>query len=116
MESLPASAPTNTRPGQTATVAAVPPVVFAAGAPDLGNGKILYARFCEACHGESGLGGHGGGAPLGEAAHDMKVIITTATNGKNQNMPPFRGALQPEQLRDVAGFISHDLFGRALPN
>jgi hypothetical protein len=46
----------------------------------------------------------------------MKSIITTASNGKNQNMPPFRGALKPEELRDVAGFISHDLFQRPLPN
>ena len=91
-------------------------MVFAPGAPELANGKVLYARFCEACHGEAGLGGHGGGAPLGEAAHDMKVIITTATNGKNQNMPPFRGALKPEELRDVAGFIAHDLFRQPLPN
>jgi mono/diheme cytochrome c family protein len=105
MESLPATA-----------VSEVLPVVFAPGAPDLSHGKVLYARFCEACHGEEGLGGHGGGTPLGEAARDMKAIITTATNGKNQNMPPFRGALKPEELRDVAGFISHDLFKRPLPD
>jgi quinohemoprotein ethanol dehydrogenase len=117
MESLP-FAPPPPRPGAAATLAApeLPPVVFAPGAPDLANGKILYSRFCEACHGEAGLGGHGGGAPLGVAAHDMKVIITTATNGKNQNMPPFRGALKPEELRDVAGFIAHDLFKQPLPN
>jgi mono/diheme cytochrome c family protein len=96
-------------------VAAGPPVVFAPGAPDLASGKVLYSRLCEPCHGESGLGGHGGGAPLGVAAHDMKAIITTATNGKNQNMPPFRGALKPEELRDIAGYISHDLFGQPLP-
>jgi len=115
IESLP-MAPPPPRPGAAVTAAQQPPVVFAAGAPDLVNGRILYSRFCEACHGEAGLGGHGGGAPLGEAAHDMKVVITTATNGKNQNMPPFRGALKPEELRDIAGFISHDLFKQPLPN
>jgi len=117
IESLPFAAPPP-RPGAAATAAlaaaALPPVEFAPGAADLANGRILYARFCEACHGEAGLGGHGGGAPLGEAAHDPKVIITTATNGKNQNMPPFRGALKPEELRDVAGFIAHDLFKQPL--
>ncbi|HEY6457575.1 MAG TPA: hypothetical protein VIY90_20035 [Steroidobacteraceae bacterium] len=46
---------------------------------------------------------------------DLKVIITIATNGKNQDMPPFRGALKPEELRDVAGFNSHDLFKQPLP-
>jgi mono/diheme cytochrome c family protein len=118
MESLPTSAPASTRPGATATTgaAAEVPVVYAPGAPDLVNGKVLYTRFCEACHGESGLGGHGGGAPLGAAAHDMKIIISTATNGKNQNMPPFRGALKPEELRDIAGFIAHELFKQPLPN
>lgn len=116
MESLPASAPPATRPGATAALSAEVPVAFAPGAPDLANGHTLYTRFCEACHGESGLGGHGGGAPLGEAAHDVKVIISTATNGKNQNMPPFRGALTPVELRDIAGFIAHDLFKQPLPN
>lgn len=97
-------------------LAAGPPVVFAPGKPDLANGKTLYLRFCEACHGEAGLGGHGGGAPLGDAARDVKTVITTATNGKNQKMPSFRDALQPAQLRDIAGYISHDLFRQPLPN
>jgi quinohemoprotein ethanol dehydrogenase len=117
MESLPAPAPTAVRPGAAAAAPIeLPPVIFASGAADLADGKVLYQRFCEACHGEAGLGGHGGGAPLGEAGRDMKTIITTATNGKSQNMPPFRGALKPEELRDVAGFISHDLFKQPLPN
>jgi mono/diheme cytochrome c family protein len=117
IESLPASAAGGDgRTGPAGAAAEVPPVVFAPGTPDRANGKVLYARFCEACHGERGLGGHGGGAPLGEAAHDPKVIITTATNGKNQNMPPFRGALKPDELRDIAGFISHDLFRQPQPN
>jgi len=114
MESLPAP-PSTPRPG-AAPAPAPGPVVFAAGAPDLPQGKILYTRFCEACHGEAGLGGHGGGAALGTAAHEVRTIIATATNGQNQNMPAFRGALSPEQLRDVAAFISHELFGQPLPN
>jgi mono/diheme cytochrome c family protein len=39
----------------------------------------------------------------------MNVIFTTAMNGKNQNMPPFKGALKPEELRDIAGYISKEL-------
>jgi len=39
----------------------------------------------------------------------MTVIITTATNGKGTSMPPFRGALKPEELRDIAGYISKEL-------
>jgi hypothetical protein len=34
-----------------------------------------------------------------------------ARQGKNNNvMPSFRGTLAPEQLRDVAGYISAELF------
>jgi mono/diheme cytochrome c family protein len=55
------------------------------------------------------MGGHGGGAALSEAAKDMNVVFTTAMNGKNQNMPPFKGALKPEELRDIAGYISKEL-------
>jgi mono/diheme cytochrome c family protein len=79
------------------------------GEPNLANGKDLYERFCVACHGDTGLGGHGGGASLAEASRDMNVIFATATNGKNQDMPPFRGALKPEELRDIAGYISKEL-------
>ena len=79
------------------------------GEPNLANGKELYGRFCVACHGDEGKGGHGGGASLVEASKDMAVIFSTATNGKNQNMPPFRGALKPEELRDIAGYISKQL-------
>ena len=33
-------------------IAAGPPVVFAPGTPNLANGKVLYLRYCEACHGQ----------------------------------------------------------------
>ena len=86
-----------------------PEVVIAPGEPNLANGKELYGRFCVACHGDQGLGGHGGGASLATASKDMTVIMTTATNGKGTSMPPFRGALKPEELRDIAGYISKEL-------
>jgi glucose dehydrogenase/cytochrome c5 len=108
IESLPIAPPQRRIPGATAA-AAEEPVVIAPGEPDLANGKLLYGRFCVACHGDQGLGGHGGGASLANASKDMSVIITTATTGKNQNMPSFRGALKPEELRDVAGYIARDL-------
>ena len=87
----------------------VTPIVYAPGDPDLANGKLLYGRYCVACHGAEGLGGHGGGASLLDVARDEHAIIATATTGKNQNMPPFRGALKPEELRDIAGYISRQL-------
>ncbi len=72
-------------------------------------GKELFGRFCVACHGETGLGGHGGGAALDTISKDPGAIYATVNTGKNQNMPPFKGALKPEEIRDIAGYISKDL-------
>jgi quinohemoprotein ethanol dehydrogenase len=107
LESIPINAPGRAIPG--APPPAAEPTALPEGEPNLAHGKELYGRFCVACHGDEGKGGHGGGASLVEASRDMSVIFTTATNGKNQNMPPFRGALQPEELRDIAGYISKQL-------
>ena len=107
LESLPINSPPPRMPG--VETAPAPATVMPAGDPNLGQGKELYGRFCVACHGDEGKGGHGGGASLVDASRDMNVIFTTALNGKNQNMPPFRGALKPEELRDIAGYISKEL-------
>ncbi len=53
-----------------------------------------------ACHGESGTGGHGGGASLANVAKDIPLMAGTAVAGKGQNMPAFRDVLKGEQLRD----------------
>jgi quinohemoprotein ethanol dehydrogenase len=108
IESLPIAVPQR-RPGAGNATPAAADIIYAPGDTDLANGKVIYDRFCVACHGAEGLGGHGGGASLANVAKDPKVIIATATTGKGQNMPPFAGALTPEQLRDVAGYISKAL-------
>jgi quinohemoprotein ethanol dehydrogenase len=85
-----------------------PQIDFAPGNPDLANGKKLFHTFCTACHGDTGLGSHGG-ANLQNASKDAKFVITTATTGRG-DMPSFKGVLTPEQFRDVAGYITTDLF------
>jgi alcohol dehydrogenase (cytochrome c) len=106
IESFPISPPGG-RPGSAAPpVTSVP---MPAGEPDVPKGKDLYGRFCVACHGDTGLGGHGGGASLATISTDIPAIYNTASSGKNTNMPPFRGALKPEELRDIAGYISKEL-------
>jgi mono/diheme cytochrome c family protein len=74
------------------------------------NGKQLYERFCLACHGEKGIGGHGGGASLANVSKDVNALIATALAGKGDNMPPFRGTLKPAEIRDIAAYISEELF------
>jgi alcohol dehydrogenase (cytochrome c) len=102
LESLPASSITAKTPDATA-------FVLPSGAPDTVKGAKLYQQFCVACHGETGTGGHGGGASLANAARDLRTIAATADQGRKA-MPSFRGVLTPEQLRDIAGHVADDLF------
>ena len=82
-----------------------------AGTADLAEGARLYQQLCIACHGESGRGGQAvNGASLEPVARNPEALATTAWNGRN-NMPAFRGTLTLEQLRDVAYYVSGELFG-----
>ncbi|MEJ1965067.1 MAG: PQQ-binding-like beta-propeller repeat protein [Gammaproteobacteria bacterium] len=111
IESFPSTSAAG-RPSAAAAPAGTPaPVTVAmpAGQPDIAAGKELYGRFCVACHGDTGLGGHGGGASLATISTDMAAIFNTAVSGKNQAMPPFGGALKPEEIRDIAGYVSKSL-------
>ena len=84
------------------------PITFALGDPDVANGKKLFNSHCTACHGPTGKGDHGC-ANLENAAKDTRFIVATATTGRG-GMPSFKDALTPEQLRDVAGYITTALF------
>jgi alcohol dehydrogenase (cytochrome c) len=92
---------------------AAPPVAAppgAAAAPTLSRaqanlvaGKQLYEQACVVCHGADGKGGHGVGAPL-TAVADFGAALQTVTAGRN-DMPPFRTAFTPEQIRDVTAYV-----------
>jgi alcohol dehydrogenase (cytochrome c) len=74
------------------------------------NGQRLFAETCVICHGEDGRGGHGGGAPL-DTARDAATVISVVTDGRNA-MPPFATVLTPEQISDLAAYVTRRL---ALP-
>ena len=84
------------------------PVAIAPGTPNVANGKTVFTTFCVACHGDNGLGSHGG-ANLTAASHDIQLVVTTVSKGRN-DMPSFQDVLKPEQIRDVAGYITKGLF------
>lgn len=79
----------------------------AANGADLKNGEKLYVGTCLPCHGDSGQGGPGGGAPL---MTDLKVedITRIATNGQNA-MPSFGTAFTPAEINDIANYIVEKL-------
>ncbi len=83
-------------------------VVFADGDPDYAAGEILFQQTCLPCHGEDGMGGHNNAMPLNNIT-DIRDVITIVSTGRN-NMPNFTGALSPEQIRDVGGFVVDRLF------
>jgi quinohemoprotein ethanol dehydrogenase len=77
---------------------------------NLAEGQRLFKQTCAICHGDDGKGGHTGSAPL-DRVTDLAAAIQTVTNGRN-NMPPFRSAFTPEQIRDVSGYVVQTLAGR----
>lgn len=81
-------------------------IEFAPGEPDVAAGRQIYETACLACHGEDGKTGHGG-ADI-SAVSDFALVIETVARGRN-NMPPFAEIFSPEQLRDVAGYVSQEL-------
>jgi alcohol dehydrogenase (cytochrome c) len=89
-----------------ATSTPAPAVVGAAprlADANLAEGQRLFKQTCAICHGDDGKGGHTGGAPLDKIA-DFDAAMQTVTNGRN-NMPPFRSAFTPEQIRDVSAYV-----------
>jgi alcohol dehydrogenase (cytochrome c) len=103
-------APPLSNPGPAAVVGANADAI-PDGAPDLHKGKETYTQVCQACHGSDGQGSHGEGAAL-KPTLSLDTVFATALNGR-KNMPSFRGALTPTQLRDVAGFITGQLVKQA---
>jgi mono/diheme cytochrome c family protein len=67
-------------------------------------------RVCAACHGETGRGGEGNGAPLdGDLApEDVFAIVSLGRNA----MPAFGAALSAEERRDVSRFVTDALFSQ----
>ncbi len=91
-------------PAATPTVAAATPRLADA---NLVEGKRIFTTNCAVCHGDDGKGGHTGGAPLDKVA-DFNVAMQTVTVGRN-NMPSFRSAFAPEQIRDVSAYVVQSL-------
>jgi len=74
---------------------------------DIDNGRTVYNQSCVYCHGETGEGGHGGGAEL-TASLSLQDIMTVLGTGRN-GMPSFRFVFQPEQAHDVATYLVEEL-------
>jgi cytochrome c oxidase cbb3-type subunit 3 len=86
-------------------------VLFASAT--LADGKAIFGSKCAACHGPDGKGATAMGKKLG--VKDLTVtklsaaeIEETVTKGRGK-MTPFGGKLQPNEIKDVAGFVKGGL-------
>jgi mono/diheme cytochrome c family protein len=70
------------------------------------DGERLYADYCSSCHGEELRNTSGGGTfdlrRLKSGDHER--FISVVLNGKNQ-MPPWRGALEPDQIEAIWTYV-----------
>ena len=70
------------------------------------RGATIYGNYCASCHGE-GLQNTSGGVTfdlrrLRPEEHDR--FVAAVLDGKNR-MPPWRGALRPEQIEAIWAYI-----------
>jgi mono/diheme cytochrome c family protein len=111
----PISRLSNVAPASQAAVAsAVSPVVeVAATAAAIQTGRQVYEQTCVVCHGEDGMGGHGGGAPL-DKVQGADSVVDIVTNGRNY-MPALTALLSAEEIRAVAAYVVAE-FGTEAPS
>jgi alcohol dehydrogenase (cytochrome c) len=81
----------------------VPTLSSALQAPNPARGAELYRQTCLPCHGDDGLGGHGGGAPL-SGLGPLDQVARVVRDGRD-NMPPFGAALSEQQILDVSAWL-----------
>jgi alcohol dehydrogenase (cytochrome c) len=84
----------------------------AAGAPDAEAGKEVFTEECSVCHGATGHGGNGGpDLTTMPKAKEQKGAEEQVKNGGG-GMPPFKGILSPEEIKNVAAYVVEDIVGK----
>jgi quinohemoprotein ethanol dehydrogenase len=83
----------------------------AAGAPNAEAGKEVFAEQCSVCHGATGHGGNGGpDLTTMPKAKEQAGAEEQVTNGGG-GMPPFKGVLSEEEIKNVAAYVVEDIVG-----
>jgi cytochrome c oxidase subunit 1 len=87
------------------TVPAPTPTTTAAPANAAGK-QVFASASCGGCHTLKAAGATGTVGPnLDQAKPPRALVVQRVTNGKRA-MPPFKGTLTPQQIQDVADFVS----------
>jgi mono/diheme cytochrome c family protein len=76
------------------------------------DSAALYAQKCAVCHGKDGKGSPTGKKMGAKDLTTLKLgegeIEKTIENGKGK-MQPFKDKLTPEQIKEVAKYVKHDV-------
>ncbi len=114
MESLPPGSG-DPLPAESAASEAESPTEVALAAvdpthtPDLQRGSVLYRSVCQACHGETGEGGHMDGLPLRDDLTIAEIVATARAGVPGTAMVAFGAMYQPAELHDIAAYIVEEL-------
>jgi mono/diheme cytochrome c family protein len=85
----------------------------AGGAGDVDAGKTVYGTYCQACHQVDGTGMNGmlagnfvkDKARLAKPDEELLTSIRDGVTGKIGTMPPWKGTLSDEDMRNVLAYI-----------
>jgi len=94
--------------GGPSTTETVPGAVPEAGADKavVAGKDVFNSAGCASCHTLADAGSTGSVGPnLDEAKPGKDLVVTRVTQGKSP-MPSFKGQLTPEQIQDVAAYVS----------
>jgi len=84
---------------------AATPASVAPGSPAAGK-AVFASAGCGACHALQAAGTHGTVGPdLDRAKPNAAQVSDVVANGKGV-MPPYKGRLTAEQIRDVAAYVA----------
>ncbi len=68
--------------------------------------EVFTTAGCEGCHTLADAGAKGNVGPnLDDAKPSFALVVDRVTNGKAA-MPPFKGQLTEQQIKDVAAYVS----------
>lgn len=73
-----------------------------------GNAQQLFTDNCASCHTLAAAGANGKVGPdLDQLRPSADLVETQTTNGGG-GMPPFKGTLTPEQIKEIATYVSEN--------
>ncbi len=101
------TAPTGTAPTDTAPTDTPTETAPAASGGEATAGKAVFmSAGCTSCHTLGDAGSNGTVGPnLDDAKPPFDLVVTRVTEGKG-SMPPFKGQLSEQQIKDVAAYVS----------